>query len=89
MGRSSIIFISFLLSVDYGLRISTYMNLGRTVVETLTCRLAETWFSNSKLYVELINQFAVPLIILIVSLPLALMTTVRHLKYYARLLFFL
>ena len=37
-GRSSIILLSLLLSLDYGLRICPYFILAQTVVETITCR---------------------------------------------------
>ena len=40
MGRSSILLISFLLSVDYGIRICTYFQMAIIVINTTLCRLA-------------------------------------------------
>lgn len=39
MGRSSILTISFLLSLDYGIRVCAYFNMAKVVLNTIMCRL--------------------------------------------------
>ena len=40
MGRSSILIISLLLSLDYGIRVTNYFNMARVVLDTILCRLS-------------------------------------------------
>lgn len=100
MGRSSILLISFLLSVDYGIRICTYFQMATIVLNTSICRLAFNpeprgfnpqvhWFSNELTWenVYKYSSTVIPAIMFLLSLPLALKTTVNTLKYYARTLF--
>lgn len=92
MGRSSIIFISFLLSVDYAIRICAYFNMGKRVVEASICRATfsrDGWAHENYEKVQNLGCYGLPVFILLVSLPFALFTTVRHLKFYARILFYL
>ena len=96
MGRSSILLISFLLSIDYGIRVCTYFQMATIVLNTTICRMAydgpdtELWFNNlSWSDVNDYTSTVVPTIIFFIALPLALMTTVRSLKWIARGLFVL
>lgn len=89
MGRSSILFISFLLSVDYGIRVGTYTALATLVIQALMCKLSTKWFFYHSKNIDRYTKIFVPLVFLAITLPIALYTTVNHLKYYARILFFL
>ena len=102
MGRSSILLISFLLAIDYGIRISTYFQMATVVLQTIICRLAfnepttvpqpgeeDYWFSSSIEWSQ-VKKYAstiVPSVLFLLALPLALKTTVNSLKYFARVLF--
>ena len=87
MGRSSIIFISTLLSFDYGLRVSAYISLASLAIRALLCKLDSDWYQSHAERIRLLTDIIVPLIFLAITLPLALKTRVGHLKYYARVLF--
>lgn len=93
MGRSSIISIAFLLSLDYGIRICAYFNMGIKVVIAATCRFSfdkrEGWFVQNWSEVQTVTTYSVTIIILAISLPFALWTTIKHLKVYAKILFYL
>ena len=52
MGRSSILLISLLLSIDYGIRLSPYYVMARQALQAVVCRLgfddvasSNDWFS--------------------------------------------
>ena len=90
MGRSSILAVSLVLSVDYGFRICTYISMARYVLQATMCRLTFGPDEHSKhvwedMYKK--TSYIVPVVILVLALPMAIMTTVNTLKYYARVLF--
>ena len=87
MGRSSILFISALLSFDYGIRVSTYTSLAMQIIRTLMCRLFSKWYVSNEPRITMMTNILIPLIFFAITLPIALRTTVNHLKHYARLLF--
>ena len=89
MGRSSIIFISTFLSVDYGLRVGTYISLATLIIQALMCKLSYNWFDDHSQHIFRYTKIFVPLVFLVITLPIALYTTVNHLKYFSRILFIL
>lgn len=89
MGRSSIIFISFLLSVDYGFRVGTYTESAAQVVRSLLCRLDYAWFNENFHTVKSMTGYIIPIVFFLIAMPLAFYTKISELKYYARILFFI
>ena len=89
MGRSSIIFISFLLSVDYGFRVGTYTESAAQVIRSLLCRLNFSWFKEHFDLIKGMTGYIVPMVFFVIALPLAFQTKMTQLKYYARILFFI
>ncbi len=94
MGRSSIVVISLLLSIDYSIRICAYFNMGKKVIEALMCRLSlhdeQSWaYYHYDTTINAITSYLIPAIILLISLPFALCSKISHLKVYARILFYL
>ena len=92
MGRSSILLISLALSLDYGLSIYTYYEMAYSTMNITICRLADRddkWFDMDWDQVDQYLFYIIPAFTLILSLPMALYTTVHHLKYLARCLFIL
>ena len=89
MGRSSIIFISLLLSIDYGLRVSTFIELTWSVIQCLLCRLDYSWFNTNFQEVKSKVCCIVPVACFFMALPLSFYSKIGQLKYYARLLVFI
>ena len=84
-GRSSIVLISLLLAIDYGVRISTYFNMATTVMLATTCRIAQSncgfdWSESLWNHVQKIDMYVMPVILFVITLPIALYTTVGTLK---------
>ena len=48
MGRSSILTISLLLSVDYGLRVGAYFNMAKIFLNTIICRFSFNEYSDEE-----------------------------------------
>ena len=94
MGRSSILLISLLLSIDYGIRLSPYYVMARQALQAVVCRVGfedvDKWFSgHSWDEVETWSSILIVGSVLLISLPLAFFTSLRNLKGYARTLFVL
>ena len=74
-----------LLAIDYGVRISTYFNMATTVMLAATCRIAHgdcgfDWSQSLWNHVHKIDMYVLPVILFVITLPVALYTTVSTLK---------
>ena len=76
MGRSSIIFISILLSIDYGFRVSTFIELAWSVIQCLLCRLDYAWFKDNFESVKSTVMYIVPITCFFLALPLSFYTKI-------------
>lgn len=93
-GRSGIILISLLLTLDYGMRPYTYFLLFRRLAQTAVCKHFSAsrdvqsdvdiddnkWFSFAENYA--------PLLAFAITLPFCINVKITHVKVYARLLFY-
>ena len=80
MGRSSILIISFLLSISYGILVCAYFNTTKLVLNTIICRLGYDPESEYDLVWDRLSKWTnwtVPMAIFFASLPLAFYTTVN------------